>query len=79
MWRWLCVDQPAAPIITSDGGNVALDTPRSIARHADTTLSDAGHAALQAFLQDEYYYLRVIDALTENNRSSAVDGSPRSA
>ena len=73
LWDWLCVANP--PTAESDGLEDAT-SERGIARHADTTLSDKGRAALTAYLQDEYYYLNIVNRLSENTRSSAIDGMP---
>ena len=43
---------------------------RQTLRHDDTYLSDAGRDALALELADEYYYLNVLNELTENRRSA---------
>lgn len=73
MWRWLCVADP--PALLDEVAN-PLVTPRAIERHADTALSEAGRAALEAHLKAEYYYLNAVNWLTENSLSSAIDGAP---
>jgi hypothetical protein len=68
MWQWLCIDSPPATLQE----HTELPDARSNARHDDTTLSDAGRAGLAGYAKSEDYFLEVVDALTENNRSHAL-------
>lgn len=74
LWQWLCVADPPTAEELIDDHPLSAYSNRSLLRHSDTSLTEAGEAALNRVLAPDYLALEVIRALTENKLSDPVTG-----